>query len=51
MVGREKYFFIIDFNKSTYNGEAETTPWNWSWDLLQLSSNFFALYFSLHKDG
>ena len=22
MVGREKYFFIINFNKSTYNGEA-----------------------------
>jgi hypothetical protein len=22
MVGREKYFFIINFNKSTYNDEA-----------------------------
>jgi hypothetical protein len=26
MVGQEKYFFIINFKKSTYNGEPITTP-------------------------
>ena len=28
MVGQEKYFFIIKFNKSTYNDEADRCSMN-----------------------
>ena len=51
MVGREKYFFIINFNKSTYNDEVDHCSMN-----LVLGSSSTALQilfsiFSLHKDG
>ena len=39
MVGREKYFFIINFNKSTYNDEVGRCSTNLT--LLQLLCSIF----------
>ena len=44
MVGREKYFFIINFNKSTYNDDADHYSMNL---VLGSSSNFLQLLFSI----
>ena len=45
MVGQEKYFFIISFNKSTYNGEADHCSTNLVFDssstVLQLLCSIF----------
>ena len=44
MVGREKYLFIINFNKSTYNGEANNCSTNL---VLDSSSTVLQLLFSI----
>jgi hypothetical protein len=44
MVGREKYLFTINFNKSTYNGEADHCSTNL---VLGSSSTVLQLIFSI----
>ena len=44
MVGQEKYLFIINFNKSTYNDEADCFSMNL---VLGSSSTVFQLIFSI----